>query len=57
MSEWVHKLKTAWKSLVDAATVTVEKAKDASDEILLMPNKFWILIHILEILRCLLVAH
>ena len=33
MSEWVHKLKTAWKSLVDAATVTVKKAKEASDEI------------------------
>uniref|UniRef100_A0A7C9CEQ5 Mechanosensitive ion channel MscS domain-containing protein n=1 Tax=Opuntia streptacantha TaxID=393608 RepID=A0A7C9CEQ5_OPUST len=33
VSEWVDKLKTAWKSLVDAATVTVEKAKEASDEI------------------------
>lgn len=32
-SEWVDKLKDAWQSVVDVATVSVQKAKEASDEL------------------------
>lgn len=33
VGEWVDKLKGAWNSVVDGATVIVEKAKEASDEL------------------------
>uniref|UniRef100_A0A803M303 Mechanosensitive ion channel MscS domain-containing protein n=1 Tax=Chenopodium quinoa TaxID=63459 RepID=A0A803M303_CHEQI len=32
-SEWVDKLKDVWKSVVDAANITAQKAKEASDEL------------------------